>query len=146
MRLCLAIVAILAGGCTTRQQSMQTWSGTVCGEPVNLEMREVSKSKTGPDIKQLVQAGIQASQGNMIAALTSVVDGASADFDARLDASMREIDGRLTTTQQGAGAGGALAAILLLAQQIIARRQRRNAQMVSKDQADVASMQTPPVG
>jgi len=113
-------LAVLFAGCTERGEKAQTWSGTVGDKPVSLSMHERYKVESGPDIQNLINAGMQAFRGDITGALAAAMDDSNDRFDVRLAAMsaesnsrLDEVSGNVTNTQVGAG-GGALLLITTL--------------------------------
>lgn len=141
----MGILLFLLPGCGSRTETVQQWHGQVGDQPVQLSMKEMSKTESGPDIQGLIKVGIEAAKGDIIGATTSLLEEKHSGFDAQMQAMNAQI-GEASAYGAGDAArdGGLLAVLMpLLMQFLRQRKQDKRMDELDRDRVELAKKLPP---
>ena len=112
---------------------MQQWQGRIGDQPIQLTMNEKSRTQTGPDIQKMLDATMAAARGDLLGAVSKMVDTSNQQFDAQMHAMKSQVQDATGYSGEDMARDGSLLTLLLgLGAQAVA------AERSSKREVDLA--------
>lgn len=144
---CLLFLGI---GCTERGERAQVWTGTLGDDSISVRMHEKSKVDSGPNIQQLISAGMQAARGDFTEAIATAFDDSNDRFDSQLkqmaqghQEQVGSLQESVSTTQVAGGSGLVMMLLPLVLQMIRAKKKDRELEEANNERVALAK-QLPP--